>query len=157
MNKTKVNLQLGLSDQEKSLLRKRRMKKADLLDLAPDELEVILEVSTQRARDIYALVEFQQIPSIGIRFAEDLIFLGYQSLESLKGKDGADLLNDYERRKGYQTDPCVEDQFRLVVDYANHRDKDKRWWHFTSERKEYRSKFGYPPDRPQTKWTEVIR
>ena len=86
--------------------------------MAADELEVILDVSSDRVKTLFALAEFQTVPSVGIKFAEDLIFLGYHSLEELKLKDGAKLLEEYERKKGYWTDPCVEDQFRFIVDFA---------------------------------------
>jgi hypothetical protein len=52
--------------------------------------------------------------------------MGYFSLDELKDKDGAKLTDEYELKKGYWTDPCVEDQFRLVVHYANTNDQKKR-------------------------------
>ncbi len=61
---------------------------------------------------------------------------------------GADLLNAYEKKLGRRVDPCVEDQFRLVVHHANNRGCKKQWWDFTAERKVYRAKNGYPADRP---------
>ena len=91
---------------------------------------------------------FQSLPSIGPKFAQDLIDMGYFNLEQLKYKDGAELLNEHERFTSYQTDPCVEDQFRLVVHYANHPGVTKQWWDFTAERKAFRAKHGYPADRP---------
>ena len=118
-------------------------------------MERKLNVSLDRAREIYALADFQRIPSIGIEFAKDLIFLGYRSVSELKEKDGGQLLNDYEKRKGYQTDPCVEDQFRLAVHFARTDDHSKTWWSFTEERKTFRAKHGYPEDRPKSHWTEV--
>ncbi len=60
-----------------------------------------------------------------------------------------------EKKKGYRTDPCVEDQFRLAVYFAKTKDYTKKWWNFTLERKQYREKFGYPKDRPELNWYEV--
>jgi hypothetical protein len=154
--KTKKNISLPLTDLEKSSLRKNKVKITNLLDYAPDELEVLLNTTPERAKEIYALAEFQTIPSIGIKLAEDLVFLGYFSLEELKDKDGAVLTNEYEKRKGFWIDPCVEDQFRLVVNFAKTHDTTKKWWNFTDERKKYRIEYGYPKDRPQKAWHETL-
>lgn len=151
--KSKSNIKLDLSDRERMNLRKNKVKKSTILEFTSDELEELLCVSEKRAKEIYALADFQQIPSIGIEFAKDLIFLGYYSIEELKGKNGAELTNEYEKMKGFNTDPCVEDQFRLAVDFAQNRDFTKNWWDFTEERKKYRIEYGYPKDRPKKKRT----
>lgn len=153
--KSKTNIKLELSDIESKNLRKNKIKKSEILEYASDELEVLLNVSETRAKEIYALSDFQRIPSIGIEFAKDLVFLGYYSVEELNGKSGANLTDQYEKKKGYKTDPCVEDQFRLAVYFAKNEDYSKKWWDFTSERKEYRTEFGYPKNRPKTNWTEI--
>jgi hypothetical protein len=73
--KNKRNIQLPLTEIEKASLRKNKIKIADILDFAPDELEVLLNATNERAKEIYALAEFQTVPSVGIKFAEDLVFL----------------------------------------------------------------------------------
>ena len=151
----KTNIKLNLNDSERQRLRQNKIKKADVLDYAVDELEALLQVSTERAREIYALADFQSIPTVGIKFAEDLIFLGYYRLDELYGKDGAALTDEYEKKKGFRTDVCVEDQFRLVAHFAVYHDHTKKWWDFTAERKQFRSEFGYPKDRPKIEWYEV--
>ncbi|PHN02501.1 helix-hairpin-helix domain-containing protein [Flavilitoribacter nigricans] len=152
----KKNIKLQLTDEEKKKLRTRKCRISDLWEMSAPEIETLLQVSSDRARELRAFIEFQTVPSIGIRFAEDLIFLGYYSLDELKSKDGARLVEDYERKKGYWIDPCVEDQFRLVVYAAGHSDCQKQWWDFTEARKQYRAEQGYPADRPLTPWYEVI-
>ncbi len=154
--KSKTNIKLPLTDVEKANLRKNKIKIAGILDFATDELEVLLNTTTERAKEIYALAEFQTVPSIGIKFAEDLVFLGYHSLNELKNKNGAKLTDEYELKKGYWTDPCVEDQFRLVVNFANTHDTKKTWWDFTEERKKFRAENGYPKSRPQKSWVEIL-
>ncbi len=154
--KSKTNIKLPLTDVEKAILRKNKIKITDILDFATDELEVLLNATAERAKGIYALGEFQTVPSVGIKFAEDLVFLGYYSLNELKNKDGAKLTDEYELKKGYQTDPCVEDQFRLVVNFANTHDTKKTWWDFTEERKKFRNENGYPKSRPQKSWVEIV-
>jgi hypothetical protein len=154
--KSKKNIKLPLTDIEKASLRKNKIKIVNILDFATDELEVLLNATSERAKEIYALAAFQTIPSIGIKFAEDLVFLGYYSINELKNKDGAKLTDEYERKKGYWIDPCVEDQFRLVVNFANTNDTKKTWWDFTQERKKYRTENGYPTSRPQEAWYEIL-
>jgi hypothetical protein len=149
-------IKLPLTDLEKANLRMHKIKIAHILNFAPDELEVLLDATSERAKMIYALAEFQTVPSIGIKFAEDLVFLGYYSLNELKNKDGAKLTDEYELKKGFWVDPCVEDQFRLVVNFANTNDRNKTWWNFTVERKKYRFENGYPASRPKLAWHETI-
>lgn len=150
----KTNIKLPLSASEKAILRKHKIKIADILNYAPDELEVLLNTTPERTRELFALAEFQTIPSVGIRFAEDLVFMGYYSIDDLKGKDGAVLTDEYERKKGYRIDPCLEDQFRLAVYFAKTKDASKRWWDFTEARKQYRAANGYPDSRPTKAWHE---
>lgn len=155
MIKVKSNIKLELSDHERKNLRQQKIKKSDLLNYAADEISVLINISELRAREIYALADFQRIPSIGVEFAKDMIFLGFYKVADLSEKNGAELVDEYEKKKGYKTDPCVEDQFRLAVDFAKNEDYSKNWWDFTHERKMYREMFGYPTDRPEKSWTEV--
>ena len=148
-------IKLNLSDAEKQSLKQHKIKISDLPGYAPDEIAALLNTHKQRAHEIAASISFQGIPSIGPKFANDLMLLGYYSLDDLVNKDAAILFDDLERRQGFWTDPCVEDQFRLAVHYANHRGSNKNWWDFTTERKAYRAKHGYPADRPTTAWTEA--
>jgi hypothetical protein len=151
----KTNINLDLSGNERKNLKSHKIKKHEILNYASDELAAILDVPESRAKEIRALADFQRIPSVGIKFAKDLVFLGYYTVKELKGKRGAELTDYYEKKRGYKTDPCVEDQFRLAVDFARNGDPSKRWWNFTNERKKYRNEFGYPKDRPEISWTEV--
>ena len=139
---------------ERKLLRYNRIKINDIPKFQAQELSQILQVPVLRARELRALAEFQSIPSIGIKFAQNLISLGYYSLEELKRKDGARLLDELEHSTGTWIDPCVEDQCRLVVHFANQRDNKLNWWDFTEERKIYRLENGYPANRPRKAWFE---
>jgi len=154
--KNKTNIKLPLTDLEKVILKKKKVKIAELINYAADELEMLLGAKPNRARQIHALAQFQKVPSIGIKFAEDLVFLGYYSFNELKNSDAAKLTNDYEQKKGFWVDPCVEDQFRLVVNFANTGDLTKSWWNFTEERKQYRMEKGYPASRPKQAWHETL-
>ena len=153
--KNKANIKLGLTPEETKRLRANKIKQSDISEYLVDDLCAILNVPVMRAKEIYALAAFQSVPSIGIKFAQDLISLGYYSLDELKVKDGAKLIENLELLTGTWIDPCVEDQCRLVVDYANNRDNSKNWWDYTEERKKYRLENGYPANRPQKAWFEL--
>lgn len=148
-------IRLDLMPSERKFLRLNKIRIRDLTNYQVDELQLLLNVSAMRAMEIRALVEFQTIPSIGIKFARDLISLGYYSLDDLKDKDGAKLMDELELSTGIWIDPCVEDQCRLVVHFANERDYTLNWWNFTAERKRHRLEHGYPDDRPRKAWFDL--
>ncbi len=147
---------LDLSSAEKQQLKKNRLAIGRLNEFAADEISVLLNISKHRANEISALITFQTIPSIGPKFAHDLISLGYYSIDDLLDKDAGILFDELERKQGFWTDPCVEDQFRLAVHHAHHRGSNKNWWDFTTERKAYRARNGYPVERPAKAWHELI-
>jgi len=146
---------LDLSETEKILLKNAGIRMREIGDYAADELAIIICDTVQRAKTILALIEFQSVPSVGPIFAQDLVDMGYYSLAELKTKDGATLLDEHERLIGTWTDPCVEDQFRLVVYHANNPGSKKQWWNFTCDRKTYRSEHGYPDNRPRKAWHQL--
>ena len=84
--KSKINIKVPLTAVEKANLRKNKIKITAIPEFAIDELEVLLNATPERAKEVYALAEFQTVPSVGIKFAEDLVFLGYYSLDELKTK-----------------------------------------------------------------------
>lgn len=146
---------LAVTPEEMRKLRALKIKKNELHHHSVEELQAWLDIPKPRAKELYALSEFQSVPSLGIRFAHDLISMGYYSLKALKGKDGAGLTHQYEKQVGTWVDPCVEDSFRLAVHYAKHPDSKLKWWDLTPERKAYREKHGYPADRPKKPWFEL--
>ncbi|HZK97443.1 MAG TPA: helix-hairpin-helix domain-containing protein [Prolixibacteraceae bacterium] len=153
--RNKPTIKLCLTPEETKRLRANEIKHAEVSEYLVDDLCALLNIPVTRAKEIYALAAFQSVPSVGIKFAQDLISLGYYSLDELKDKDGAKLIEDLELSTGTWIDPCVEDQCRLVVDYANNHDDSKKWWDFTEERKKYRIENGYPANRPQKAWFEL--
>jgi hypothetical protein len=155
--KNNPTIKLDLLPAERKVLRSNKVKISDLINCQVEELQLLLGVSEIRAMEICALVEFQRVPSIGIKFARDLISLGYFSLDDLKDMDGAKLLDELELSTGTWIDPCVEDQCRLVVHFANEKDCKLNWWDFTEERKQYRIENGYPANRPTKAWFELER
>jgi hypothetical protein len=151
----KKAIQLQLTAAEKQLLKEQKISIKSLIDLAPDEIASIIKANAKRTREIGALIEFQSIPSLGIGFALELIEQGYYSLTQLKGKTAVELFDAYEKHVNAWADPCVEDSYRLLVHYIEHKDESKRWWDFTAERKAYRIQYGFPANRPGKPWYEL--
>ncbi|MCA1028647.1 helix-hairpin-helix domain-containing protein [Cytobacillus kochii] len=142
------SLKLPLEKFEKRELRRNKIKLSQIPEISEMHLSEILKTSVKRSKKIIAHAKIQQIPSIGPKLASNIIKLGFYSLEDIKDQDGAHLTDLLEKRCGCWIDPCVEDQLRLVINYANNGDLGKKWWEFTKERKIYREKNGYPTDRP---------
>ena len=143
------NPKLPLSQDEKVKLRKAKVKISNVHTLSIDQLVLIMDISVQKAMIIKAFADFQQIPSIGNKLAEDLVYnLNIYSLEEIKDKNGAELFDELERRLNVRIDSCVEDQIRCVIYYANDSTSKRQWFDFTLERKQYRAKMGYPDSRP---------
>lgn len=153
MNDSTNRLDILISEKRK--LRANKVKLSEIHHHSVENLRAILGISKIRAMELKALSEFQTIPSIGIRFALDLISLGYYSIKELKGKDPAKLVDRLERQLGAWIDPCVEDQMRLCIHYAEHFDNRVNWWDFTKERKAFRQQYGYPAKRPKRPWYEL--
>lgn len=147
---------LELNPVERKRLRTAKIRVKEIHHHTVSDLQSILQVPKIRAMELFALSEFQSIPSIGIRFAYDLISMGYYSLEHLKNEDAAKLTDQFELQTGAWVDPCVEDQFRLVVHYAMDTTSRKNWWDFTAERKRFRAEKGYPAGRPEKAWFELL-
>jgi len=145
----------AITAEEMRKLRSLKIKKTEIHFHSVGELVEWLAIPKARAMELYALSEFQSVPSVGIRFAQDLIAMGYYSLQDLKGKDGTKLLHQFETGIGAWVDPCVEDCFRHITHYATHRDDKLKWWDFTAERKAYRAAHGYPANRPSKPWYEL--
>ncbi|GAA0603838.1 hypothetical protein GCM10009001_21140 [Virgibacillus siamensis] len=149
------NPTLPLTLDEKERLRKAKIKISEIHSQSTEQLAEILNASYERTKEMKGLAEFQLVPSIGHKLAEKLVYqLQIFSLEAIKDKHGAELLDELEKRLGVWTDSCVEDQIRCVVAYANSPAFDKQWFDFTSERKRYRERMGYPKDRPEKPWYE---
>ncbi|MFJ7734471.1 helix-hairpin-helix domain-containing protein [Lysinibacillus sp. NPDC097231] len=149
------NPTLPLTQNEKTKLRKSKVKISKVHTFSIDKLVQMMDISVEKARIIKGLAEFQNVPSIGYKLAEKLVYkLNIYSLNEIKDKNGADLFDELEQRLNVWTDSCVEDQIHCVINYANDSNSSLQWFDFTNERKNYREKVGYPETRPKTAWYE---
>ena len=75
--------------------------------------------------------ELRKIPGVGKQTEQDLIMLGYPTIESLKNADPQQM---YEREcamRGQKIDRCVLYVYRCAVYFASneHHDPEKlKWW-----------------------------
>ena len=131
------------------------MKQSEVHLQEIDQLAKLFHSSTERAKSLKGLAEFQTVPSIGYKLADKVVnVLKIYSLNEIQSQNAATLFDRLERQLGVWTDGCVEDQIRCVVHYANDRNSKKQWFDFTNERKKYRAEKGYPHDRPERAWYE---
>ena len=82
------------------------------------------------------LKNLQTIPNIGPAMAGDLVLLGIQSPEELKGRDPVQLYRELEAKTGSKQDPCVLDTMMAAVHFAETGER-RTWWSFTEERKRF--------------------
>lgn len=75
--------------------------------------------------------ELLSIPGVGVKTAEDLVLLGINKVDDLKGRDPEDLYTELCIVKGQQIDRCVLYVFRCAVYFATEETHDSemlKWW-----------------------------
>lgn len=73
------------------------------------------------------------IPGVGVKTEEDLIELGYTTVESLKGQNPESMYERHCAMKGYRVDRCQLYVFRCAVYYAENETHDPeklKWWNW---------------------------
>ena len=74
-----------------------------------------------------------QIPGVGKSIANDLINIGINRAEDLKGKDPEKLYNKSNKFAGAVQDRCLLYAFRCAVYYASnqkHETEKLKWWNW---------------------------
>ena len=82
--------------------------------------------------------DLRSVPGIGAKKEQDLMEVGYDSLESLKNADPDELYYEMCERKGERLDKCVLYAIRCAVAFAEDPEPnpdDYRWWYFCDEPK----------------------
>ncbi|MCX7710513.1 MAG: helix-hairpin-helix domain-containing protein [Clostridia bacterium] len=80
-----------------------------------------------------ALLELMRIPGVGRQTAQDLLNLGFHSVEELKGMDPEKMYNDLCRFQGCKLDRCILYVFKCAVYYASNTTHDPellKWWNW---------------------------
>lgn len=79
------------------------------------------------------MTDLRMVPGIGAKKEQELIELGYDSLEKLKTADPDELYFEVSSKLGFPADKCVLYAFRCAVAYANDpcpNPDHYRWWYF---------------------------
>ena len=81
--------------------------------------------------------EFQVIPGVGPNIAQDLIDLGYKSVEELREEKPGNMYQDLMSLRGTHIDRCVLYVFRCAVYYASnarHNPELLKWWNWKDKK-----------------------
>lgn len=84
------------------------------------------------------ITKFQDIPNVGKATIKDFILLGINEPFELVGRDPYQMYDDLCKVTNQYHDPCVIDVFISTVRFMEG-GSAKKWWEFTSERKEHLS------------------
>ena len=90
--------------------------------------------SKRLAKSREAVVDFEQIPNVGPRIADDFRRLRIGHPHRLAGLDPYALYDRLNVLTGTRQDPCVLDAFIAAVRYMEGAPKTP-WWKYTAERK----------------------
>jgi hypothetical protein len=78
--------------------------------------------------------DLRQLPNIGPAIARQLVRLGIERPDDLRGQDGSRLFERLCELDGTRYDPCLLDTFVAAVDYANGAPA-RPWWYYSRLRK----------------------
>ena len=77
--------------------------------------------------------EFQRIPGVGDSLSKDLVDLGYQKINELKGENPETMYENLMALRGEHIDRCVLYVFRCAVYFASnsvHEPELLKWWNW---------------------------
>ena len=83
--------------------------------------------------------ELEEIPSVGLSIAADLISMGITRVAQLKGRSPEAMFDKLRASTGGYQDPCVLYSFRCAVYYASHTQHDPeklKWWNWKNRSSE---------------------
>ena len=81
-----------------------------------------------------ALKDLRRIPGVGKSIAQDLLDLGFQSVEDLRGHDPQEMYERFCEMQGVRIDRCLLYVFRCAVYYASNEQHDPellKWWNWS--------------------------
>jgi len=80
-----------------------------------------------------AIRELREIPSVGVKIAEDLWAMGIRTPADLKNKNSELLYEQLCFQSGYKVDRCMLYVFRTAVYYVSNTGHDPeklKWWNW---------------------------
>lgn len=78
----------------------------------------------------------RQIPNVGSQTGQDLVAMGYASVESLRGKKAEDLYEEECRLRGCTIDRCQLYLYRALEYFVNTENPDRekcKWWYWKDD------------------------
>lgn len=83
------------------------------------------------------LKEFRKIPGVGVAVSEDLLNLGYRSLDDLKGENPEAMYENLCKYQGCRVDRCMQYVFRCAVYFVSveHHEPELLKWHNWKDKK----------------------
>ena len=100
------------------------------------ELEEMLKTESTKIESYQSMEinkEFQKIPGVGDSLSKDLVALGYQKINELKGENPETMYQNLMTLRGKHVDRCVLYVFRCAVYFASnsvHDPKLLKWWNW---------------------------
>ncbi|MEO8582083.1 MAG: helix-hairpin-helix domain-containing protein [Patescibacteria group bacterium] len=81
------------------------------------------------------LKQFQTLPGVGKSIAQDLVEMGFHSLEDIKKQNPEDMYEQLNTLRGVVIDPCMLYTFRCVHYFLNtpkHKQEPEllKWWNW---------------------------
>ena len=84
-----------------------------------------------------AIQEFQTIPGVGIKIAQDLFDLGYRKLSDLKEEDPDVMYDRLCKLQKVHVDRCMLYVFRCAVYFVSESEPDRellKWWNWSDSK-----------------------
>lgn len=98
-----------------------------------EQFQQSFEARLRALRSLPDKSDLQSIPGVGKNISQDLIDLGYPTVESLKGQNPEDLYEKHCIRVGRREDRCQLYVFREAVYFAENEERDPqklKWWNW---------------------------
>jgi len=83
------------------------------------------------------LRELRKIPGVGKSIAQDLLNLGYRSVQDLRDQNAEEMYQRLCEYQGVHVDRCMLYVFRCAVYYASNNEHDPellKWWNWKDAR-----------------------
>ena len=90
-----------------------------------------------------SIQDLQTIPGVGKSLGQDLVDLGYRTVDELKSEDPEKMYQNLIDLRGHHIDRCVLYVFRCAVYFASHETHDRellKWWNWKDSKLETKAR-----------------